>query len=197
MNKLLFISILAISSLIISCNGGSGGGGGSAAPDGPALAQSTDDQVYGDWQYLYPGGTANKAKVLVGKLSKDGSIKFTTAYGVGDANNISMAFRTNIGTFTRSGDNFNVTYSYETCAPVGSEIIKIKIDPSNSNRLFVANSDGSVFITMQRMTQSTSNAIVTAVEDKNCNLFTKLMKNEKRMPASAKSFFEVFRGIKD
>lgn len=146
--------------------------------------------------YQFPGGTANKAKLLVGKLSKDGSIKFTTAYAVGDANNITMAFRNNIGTFIRSGDSFSVTYSYETCDPVGSEVIKIKIDPNNSSRLIVSNADGSVAFTMTRLTPSVSNAIITAVEDKNCNLFAKLFKAENRMPASAKSIFDIFKAMK-
>ncbi|MGZ5278637.1 MAG: hypothetical protein ACXWC9_01765 [Pseudobdellovibrionaceae bacterium] len=148
------------------------------------------DPIYGQWTYLNPASTSSKIKGMAASVMPDGSILILNMYILpSDSATAAVAFRKSVGTFSRSGDLFTLNYSYETCKPIGTEVLTVKVDPGNSNRILVATQDGSVFFTMNRAEPSDTNYSLTGVEDKNCDILANLQKTI-RMPASVKSVLE-------
>ena len=176
MKKLfILISMAALS----ACSGGGGGGGSSEAVD----------PIYGDWYYQAPGATSTQAKGVVASLLKDGSVKFANVYLYSDGSNSVAYTRKSIGTFTRNGNEFTFTYSYETCSAVGSEKLTIKM---SGDKLLVNVPSAGLTLTMSRMASSSSINTLAAIEDKNCNILSKIEQKQKRQVASvkSKSFFD-------
>lgn len=175
--KMIFAAIALF--LLSSCSGGGGGG-----------SSETVDPIYGDWYYEMPGSTATQGKGVIGTIQKNGSISFSYYYAVGNTNNATFYTRKSVGTFERSGNNFSIKYSYETCDPVHQETL---ILTESGGALIVQNSDKSVTIKMSKVT-SLNVKNLAIIEDKNCSIVTKLESDSKRLPASSKlkSFLERF-----
>lgn len=152
----------------------SGGGGGSS--------ESTDP-IYGEWYYEAPGATSTNSKGIIGKVSADGKLSFSYYYATGNTNSATFYVRNSSGTFTRTGDAFDVTYSYETCDPVNRETLYIK---KSGDQLMVQNADKSVSYLLSKVT-SLNVKNLAIIEDKNCTILSKREKSEKRVPANSKS----------
>ena len=148
-----------------------------------------EDPVFGNWIYETPG--SNGQRGIVGVLDKSGTITLMTYYGYAtNSNTVTTYFRKSVGTFIRTGDSFNITYSYETCTPVGNETLILKT--SSNDQLYVDVVSQGLFLTFNRAPANSSPLNITAIEDKDCNILAKLEKKEKRSIASikSKSFFD-------
>lgn len=176
MKKLFALfSIFALS----ACSGGGGGGGSSEVVD----------PVYGEWYYQAPGATSTQAKGVVASLNKDGTVKFANVYLYTDGSNSVAHTRKSIGTYVRNGSEFTFTYSYETCSAVGSEKLTIKM---SGDKLLVDVPSAGLTLTMSRMASNSTINTAAAIEDKNCNILSKIEQKQKRQVASdkPKSFFD-------
>ena len=177
--KLLF-SLLSILALAACSGGGSSG------------SSETADPIYGEWYYEAPGSTASSASGIIGKIDKDGNFSFIQGYAYSDGIRATFYVRKNIGRYVRNGNEFKVTYSYETCSPVGEETLHVSM---SGDKLIVAISDGSFSLMLSRMSETTTLKNIAMIEDKNCNILSKIEKKDKRSVASvkAKSFFDRVR----
>jgi len=149
-----------------------------------------EDPIYGNWIYETPGSGGQRG--LVGILDKSGTILLMNYYGyVNSFGVVVIVYRKSQGTFVRNGDSFNVTYTYETCDPVRSETLIMKV--SNLDQLLVNAVDFGVIMSLNRAPATTTPLSVAAVEDTRCEVLAKLEKKEKRSIAStkkSKSFFD-------
>lgn len=170
------ISIISLS-ILASCSGGGGG------------ASESTDPIYGDWYYQAPGGTSTQAKGIVATISKDGTVKFANVYLYASGGSAVAYTRKSLGTFVRNGNEFTVTYSYETCDPVGTEKLTIE---TSGEKLIVSAPNSGLTLTMSRPSGTSTIQTMAAIEDKNCNILSKLESDQKRSVASAKSksFFD-------
>lgn len=172
-------TIFAILSLLVlaSCSGGGGG------------TSSSVDPIYGEWFYEAPGSTSTRAYGIIGELKSDGTIQFANVYGYMSGKSIVVYTRKSIGTFERNGDAFKVKYNYETCSPVGSETLYIT---HSNGMLYVRNADQSLNIGFKKSEGTTTKYNTLAIEDKNCNILSKIEKINNRLPANtnSKSYFD-------
>lgn len=172
-----FLVLLVAVFALTACQGA---GGGNAS-------QSTDP-IYGEWHYISPGSTNVKAKGIIATIDKD-KIFFANTYVYTDGTSTVFYYRKSEGTYKRDGKRFYITYTYETCNPVGSETIDLT---PNGNSLTVYLPSKGLGLQMLKSTDSASSTSALAVEDKNCNILAKIEKSQKRAVASEKnnSFFE-------
>jgi hypothetical protein len=154
-------------------------------------SSSSTDPVIGNWEYDLPGSTSTSAKALALNLDNAGNVTAATVYGYRSGNSVVLYYRKNVGTYTRSGNVFTFTYSYETCNPVGSEQFTIQINSSNSNQLLVSDSQQGVSLTMNREAAGSGNSNISAaaIEDKGCTIVSKLEAKTNRLPASVKDSY--------
>lgn len=148
------------------------------------------DPIYGDWYYSAPGGSTSEDRGFFGSLKQDGTISFAQAYAYGDGHTAVFYVRKSIGKFERNGETFKVKYSYETCNPIKEETIYLKY---LNGKLLLANSDRTISIAFARAAAETTLQNMAFIEDKNCNILSKIENKEKRAPANAKvkkSFFD-------
>lgn len=126
---------------------------------------------------------------FIAKIDGAGNLGFASFYGYSDGSSATYYYRKSEGTFTQTGDNFAVKYSYETCSPVGQETLNIKV--SNGKLSVYVPSTGYSFMLSRASGESTLSTSM-GIEDRNCNILSKLESKEKRLPASAKakSFFD-------
>lgn len=154
---------------------------------------SKSDPLYGSWAYDLPGSTSSNARGSYVKIEENGNIQLYSVYATGNSNSAVVYSRKNIGKFTRNGDKFSIKYSYETCSPVGSEVLKFKISPNNSDSLIASNEDESVQLMYYRAKSSSSSPLSIAnVEDKNCNIVLSLKKDERKPASDSKKSFFTF-----
>ena len=147
------------------------------------------DPIYGNWIYVTPG--SNGQKGIVSILNKDGTISNTSFYSYSvTANSVKFYYRRFSGKFVRNGDTFDIKYDYETCDPVGTDVLNLK--SASADKLYVNVPRLGLFLTFNRVPESTSPIDITAIEDKNCDILAKIEKKEKRSVASekSKSFFD-------
>lgn len=154
---------------------------------GSSNNSNSADPIYGKWEYDAPGGTSTSGSGLAAEINSDGSIKLAQIYYSVSGSTATAYARKSIGTFERNGDRFSIKYSYETCNPVGQEILSVKVSDSNHDQLIVKSPDGSVTMTLYRVTDSpTAFSSSVIYEDKNCNILSKLETKDVRLPASKK-----------
>jgi hypothetical protein len=182
--KALIISFLVLS----ACSGSGGGGGGTDS----VQAAGVSDPIYGTWYYQAPGATSTQAKGIIGKIDANG-IQILNAYIYTDGSNATVYIRKSIGTYTRSGDVFSVKYSYETCSPVGQETMFLSVV---GDKLTVLNQDKSVQLLLSRAVDNGSLLTAAFIEDKNCNILSKIEAKAGRSPASVKANSFLDRVIK-
>lgn len=164
----------------------------SACSNGGSDSAATQDPIYGTWSYTYPGATSTKAKGIVAKIEKD-KLQIVHAYGISDGSSIIYYTRKSEGTYLRDGKNFSITYSYETCKPIVKETIQLEL--TSSDKLLVFDRVNKVSLSMSRVTNTGAVAdSMAAIEDKNCNILSKVEKSENRSVAnsSEKSFLAIF-----
>lgn len=168
--------------LILSISACSGGGGSSGSSE-------TADPIYGEWYYENPGSTSTATSGVIGTIDKDGNFSFIQGYAYSDGIRAVFYVRKNVGKYVRSGNEFKVTYTYETCSPIGEETLHVKM---SGDKLIVATADGSFSLMLSRMSATTSLNNIAMVEDTGCNILSKIEKKDKRAVASikAKSFFD-------
>lgn len=173
MKKFVLISLVLI---LAACsnNGGS---------------SSSADPIYGEWFYENPSSTSTSGRGVIGKIEENGNIQIMNIYAQGNSNSVTAVVRKSIGTFTRSGDQLHIAWSYETCNPVKNEIVYIKIAPNG--QLQVKNADGSIQFNMTKGSGATSVKSIAIVEDKNCNILSKIQSENKRIPASTKTTLDL------
>ena len=168
----------------------------SACSNGGSDSSATTDPIYGTWTYTYPGATSLKAKGFIAKIEKD-KIFLVQAYGISDGSSTIFYTRKSEGSYVRDGKNFDITYSYETCKPIGRETVQIEITPEG--KLLVVDPANKVALLMSKSTNTGSTAeSMAAIEDKNCNILSKVEKSENRSVANSaeKSFLAIFDKIK-
>lgn len=116
---ILFGIFAAILSTAYSNCGSSGGG--SVPASGPAAAAV----ISGDYWWA---ATTNNTDMLYleAKLSGNQLISMQVYF----PNGVSSPgfYARSVGTFTVSGDTYNIIYAYETCNPVGSESVPVSLD---------------------------------------------------------------------
>ena len=158
-----------------------------SSEDKPAPAPDT---ILGAWGYV-PVSTASTEKGIYVKLDTSQFLS-VSYYATISGNSILMYFRKYEGTYTMTGNRLDVTYSYETCNPVGHESFNLNL---KNGQLVVGNIDNSVIFNMQRVPGSqVANLTFTAIEDKGCNKFVKNESKKDRMPANTekKTPFDLF-----
>lgn len=178
--------ILIIFSLIISA---------CQPPDSKSSSpQASTDPIFGDWRYTIPGtSTSNSLKFIVAKIDPT-QVSFLVAYGIGDLASMKIYFRRNDGTYKRIGNKFEINYSHETCNPVGSETLIINVGGANNGNLMISSPDNSINLIFSRITPIDNSQLTAAlIEDKNCNIISKLQKRASRSIAKEKikSFFDI------
>ena len=156
--------------------------------------QGSVDPIYGSWRYTIPGtSTSNSLKYIVAIIDSN-KITHIVAYSMNDGATAKIYFRRYEGTYQRSGNKFDVNYSYETCNPVGKETLLIIASGSTNNNLVLSNEDSSLILMFARITPTdTSQLTASLIEDKNCDIIAKIQKKSSRSIASekAKSFLEM------
>ncbi|MBX3041953.1 MAG: hypothetical protein KF789_14700 [Bdellovibrionaceae bacterium] len=168
-------------SVLAACSGGGSGGD----------SNKSADPIYGTWYYEMPGGSSTSAKGIVAEI-KEGKVFFAYIYAYSSGGSIVMYHRKSEGTYTRNGNVFEMSYSYETCNPVGSETLELSVS-GDTLTVYVPNS--GIGILMQRSSGGGQIQSMIAIEDRNCNILSKIQaanqKKEKRTIASASkgSFF--------
>ncbi len=159
MKYLIIISFLCLA----ACGGGSGGGGDSVAK------VSIEDSVYGNWIYQTPGSDGQRGAFAA--VNKDGTMVAMSYAGVVtdiNTNTVVIYYRKSEGTFIRNGDSFELTYSYETCNPVGKETVRIKVNGFDQLLLNIV--DSGTILAFNRVPPQSEAINVTMIEDKNCNI---------------------------
>jgi|GEM_PF-3064527 hypothetical protein len=171
--------LLILSLTLAACSGGGGSSGSS----------ETADQIYGEWYYEAPGSSASSASGVIGKIDKDGNFSFLQGYAYSDGTRAVFYVRKNIGRYIRNGNEFKVTYTYETCSPIGEETLNVSM---SGDKLIVATADGSFSLMLSRMSETTTLKNIAMIEDTGCNILSKIERKDKRAVANvkAKSFFD-------
>lgn len=148
----------------------SGGGGDSSNSD--AVGLSGNGSIYGTWIYRAPGSGAGIGSGIIATLKEDKTINIYSIRAKIEPNGIdtTVIYRQSYGTFEINGNTISANYSYETCNPIGSESLKVELDKNDSSKLYVEVIAQDAMITMTKPTTSDSDLLVTAIEDKNCDL---------------------------
>lgn len=167
--------VFAVASLFLLCSCSGGGGGGSS---------ETTDPVYGTWVYTVPGSTSTQAKGIIATIDKE-SIQINIVSAVTDGSSAVYYFQKAVGTYTRSGSVFHITYNYQTCSDAKEDSVNFVVKEGKLYATF----DGGGFM-LSRATSSSSLSSLMTVEDKSCNKISKVSKAENRSVASAKGLFQ-------
>lgn len=162
-----YLLLVAMMFSLAAC--GSSGGGGVPA-DGAAIAAS-GDHLAGTYAYTL---TNQSGDMYMSYLQIAPGNKVFAVEMVTPRSNHSLIYaRKNEGTFIRSGDTYTVTWSYESCDPVGTQTFKItSIDPAD--RILVTSGNVSLqFLNVAKWypDTGTANSGLTMIEDVSCNLF--------------------------
>ena len=178
MNKLLlFLSV----SILTAC---SGGGSDSSA---------SVDPMIGDWYYVAPGSSSVKARGTILKIEKD---KFFAAnlYVYNDGSSVVYYYRKSEGTYTKNGKQVSVTYTYETCNAIGSEVVDITAE--NDKLIIYDPKEGTSIQMLRSKPGETTASSIAAKEDRGCNILTKMSaqngKDSKRSVANSKKDSLIF-----
>lgn len=192
MNKLLFTSMLVLSSLIISCNGSSGGGSSGDSSIAAASVSPFDGQAY----FLSATNSTN-TKIIGFSFSGNNAVYIS---GVVDLATNKVTYRKNIGTFTFSGNKYIFSWSYETCNPVHTDTVLLS--STDVSDYIMMTEEGSPttykFYNDKKYISSSLNFRNLSVytEDVQCNLMTRLEKTDSRIPASASHIGRQLEGLK-
>jgi len=153
----IIILLLSTIVLLTSCNKGSDS------------AAATTDPVFGSWSYIAPGATATVFTGYAGILKEDGNVTLLSMKAYDNGVTPVVYYRKNIGKFVRTGDSFKITYSYETCNPMGSETINLKY---SNTQLLMSAPPSTTIVAFSRMATSYDPVEnLTMIEDTACNKF--------------------------
>jgi len=151
-----------------------------------------EDPIYGAWTHTMVGSTSTKKTGYTGIISKDGNVTTTKTFEINDGTATVRAYRKNVGKFVRNGEEFKVTYSYETCGPIKEETFYLS---HKNNQLVLTDADKSYFIYFDRAKEAETVVNLTVIEDKDCKIITKLESKQKRTITSEgkkpKTFFDL------
>lgn len=165
--KNIFVLILGMT--LVGC--GSGGGGGSVDANANGLVASQSEIASGN--YYFYGQLSNGDHYFSGIYTRPGNIVALVDLYSKAASPYTFYVRKSEGTYTKSGDTVVVSWSYETCNPVGSEVFTVTGDPSD--RLYVKSGATTVqFLNYERWKPSGpdyANTATVAIEDLGCDKF--------------------------
>ncbi len=150
------VILFVLSFGLISCNKGSD-------------SASATDPIYGTWTYLAPGATSTVFTGYGGTIKEDGSISLLSMKAYDNGITPVIYYRANIGKYVRTGDTFVITYSKETCNPMGTETIILKY--SNSQLLMTTPSSTTIVAFSKASTSYQPIENLTMIEDTACNKF--------------------------
>lgn len=151
-----------------------------------------EDPIYGNWGYIVPG--TNNQKGIITIIGKDGTFTNMSFYGYSDGiNKVKIYFRRYSGTYVRTGDRFDIKYDYESCDPIETDTLNIK--NVTDDRIYLSVPRLGLFLTYNRAPTANAALDITAIEDKNCTILSKLEKKEKRSIASMKKTKSFFNRI--
>lgn len=139
--------------------------------DGNAAASASDPYI---GTYFLAGESASTSDIFVSTISIEPGNKITGVNMVFPGGSTSHAyFRKNVGTYAKTGDEFLVTWSYESCDPEGTESFTVTSkDPSD--RIFIGS--GSTIIQYLNNAKwgsdnGSANSALVLTEDTECNKF--------------------------
>lgn len=153
MKNIIYFSLLCV--LLSACNKG---GGDSSQPSG-------DPNV---GEYLF-GGQESDGGVLVYVLNIQAGNKIETISAkLPNATSMTGYYQKSIGTYVKTGDQYAVTWSFESCNPVHTQTVKI--DSSNPAQT-IAVTIGATTTTMENynvLAQSAQPSLLSLTEDTDC-----------------------------
>lgn len=167
MGTLRALIIALISIVFVNCGGGGGGGVSSDGGQGLApLAAKYQGNYFIDYSLTSkPGKYYHDEVIISGNQVAIISFVFASLSPGGGY------YRVNKGTFTENGNTVTITYSKETCNPVGTETLEINGDQTN----YLTVTQGEITVIYKNSNAFSSafdpSAIVALVEDTNCNQF--------------------------
>ncbi|HEY8272173.1 MAG TPA: hypothetical protein VIG33_14885 [Pseudobdellovibrionaceae bacterium] len=165
----------------------------SACKNGGDNSAATADPIYGEWYYEKVGSTQYSATGFIVNIQSNGNIEFQDGYLESDGNSMKAVMRKSIGTFTREGDVFHIKYSYDTCDRIKQEDLYIS---AMNGKLLIQNYDKSVKFSLSPISGNSTIKTASYLEDKNCNILSKIEAASKRVPASVKSKSFLDRVVK-
>lgn len=163
--------ILACLSLILLAGCGSGGGGGGGgAPAGGEGAMGGGDNKIGT--YYQAVAKSNGDEYWIALNIEPGNIVNYLEIFYPGGNHTHGYYRKNNGTYKKSGDDYSVTWSYETCNPVGTDTAKITgSDPSDRIVMTVDGTSIAMLNTNKWEPAVDVNSFVALTEDTACDKF--------------------------
>ena len=166
--KTNLMSLLILSMAFLT--GCSGGGSGGDATTGAAIAASSDSNA-GIFFNAVKSTTNSSKYALVLKISGTNSFNAVEVY-TPTSNSAVSYVRKSKGTFIRSGDTYTVTWSYETCNPMGTQTYTISTN-NPADKIFVTSGNTTVMMlndAAYAAPYDLANFSYT-VEDTDCNKF--------------------------
>jgi len=159
--KSLMFCLLSIS-LLSAC--GSSGGGGDGAVNAAAIA----DEMAGTY---YTAFTKNGSPYhLVAKIGPGNKVSTAELY-FKSFSSAAGAYRESNGTFVKNGNDYQITWDYETCNPVKSQTVTITaIDPSDRIFAKVGNTTLQLLNAIKYKSSHDIGSVTALIEDVNCNL---------------------------
>lgn len=164
-------SLISIVTILILAGCGSSGGGGSVSVDAMALA-GQDPLVGG---YYFAGQFQSTGGLYFSGIRIEPGNKVTVT-DLATQNSVSTIFhmRKNVGTYVKNGDQVTITWSYETCDPVGTSVVTISAS-NPSDRILVTSDNTTVqYLNIVKWPiddGGVANTAVAAIEDVACNKF--------------------------
>lgn len=164
------ILIVAISFAVMSCSNSSSDSGNNSNQASAAGNSSLD----GTWVYLNPSSTSTTIKGFAAVVSGN-KISLISMYMFQQTSGYKTYFRRNEGTYIKDGDKLTITYTYQTCNPLSTEVVYAKINGDNAT---IGNEDKSLIYTMKKYEDSDPSSPInnTMIEDKGCTILSKLQK---------------------
>lgn len=164
------IIIVFASSFVFSCSNSSSGSGQNNDSNAVASANTID----GTWVYVNPSSTESAAKGL-GAVISGSKISLIAMYMYQQPSGYKVYFRKSEGTFIKDGEKLTISYTYETCSPLSTEVAYVKINGDNAT---ISANNGSLIYTMKRYANNdpSSPLNMTMIEDTGCTILSKLQK---------------------
>jgi hypothetical protein len=173
------LKIIILSSMCLAFGACSPSSSDSKSSSDPATAASTDPLVDNTYFKASTDSSTNTNLIFAFKVKPGNTFSaITLKYSISSG---AAVYRKYTGTYVKSGDNYAITYNYETCNPTGTDnlvitgnaasVVGVKQNGSPTTVMFY-NDKAYTIAGVSELTLS------SATEDVNCNLISKNAKSE-------------------